>query len=79
MGYRNTARRALFVNSMASAIPRMMGCDGEQPLWESLGNILGADSFQGDNKKTCWQTFFDSGSAWGTEFESEIKRLKALR
>ena len=79
MGYRNTARRALFVNSVASAIPQMMGCDGEQPLWASLGNILGADSFHGDNKKTCWQTFFDSGSAWGAEFESEIKRLKALR
>jgi len=79
MGYRNTAIRALFVNSVASAIPQMMGCDGEQLLWAPLGNILGADSFQGDNKRACWQTFFDSGSAWGTEFESEIKRPKALR
>ena len=59
-GNRNTARRALFVNSMASVIPQMMGYDGEQPLRASLGNILGADSLQGDNKKTCWQTFFDS-------------------
>ena len=45
----------------------------------SLGKIFGADSFQGDNKKTCWQIFFDSRSAWGAEFETEIKLLKALR
>ena len=56
----------------------MMG-DGETaPLWASLGDILGSDSFTEANADRCWQTFFNSGSAWATEFQSEIDRLKAL-
>ena len=78
MGYRNTARRSLFVNALSSALPQMMG-DGETaPLWASLGDILGSDSFTEANADHCWQTFFNSGSAWATEFQSEIDRLKAL-
>ena len=78
MGYRNTERRSLFVNALSSALPQMMG-DGETaPLWASLGDILGSDSFTEANADHCWQTFFNSGSAWATEFQSEIVRLKAL-
>ena len=78
MGYRNTERRSLFVNALSSALPQMMG-DGETaPLWASLGDILGSDSFTEANADHCWQTFFNSGSAWATEFQSEIVRLKAI-
>ena len=78
MGYRNTARRALFVNALCSALPQMMG-DGETtPLWASLGDILGSDSFTEANTDHCWQTFFNSGSRWASELQSEIDRLKAL-
>ena len=55
----------------------MMG-DGETaPLWALLGDILGSDSFTEANADHCWQTFFNSGSAWATEFQSEIARLKS--
>ena len=78
MGFRNTARRSLFVNALSSALPQMMG-DGETtPLWASLEDILGSDSFTEANADHCWQTFFNSGSTWASEFRSEIDRLKAL-
>ena len=77
MGYRNTARCSLFANALSSALPQMMG-DGETaPLWASLGDILGSDSFTKANTDHCWQTSFNSGSAWATEFQSEIDRLNA--
>ena len=31
------------------------------------------------NIDTCWQTLFDSGSEWATEFKTEIARIKGLR
>ena len=57
----------------------MMGNETRQPLWPSLENVLGADSFKKTNVDTCWQTFFDSGSVWATEFKTEIARIKELR
>ena len=78
-GYRNTARRAAFINTIANALPQMMGNETRQPLWSSLENVLGADSFKKNDVDTCWQTFFDSGSVWATEFKSEIARIKELR
>ena len=71
MGYRSTTRRALFINALAIALPQMMGNERTQPLWPSLAGVLGADSF--NHVKTCWQTFFDSGSEWAAEFKSEIQ------
>ena len=78
-GYRNTARRAAFINAIANALPQMMGNETRQPLWSSLENVLGAESFKKNDVDTCWQTFFDSGSVWATEFKSEIARIKELR
>jgi hypothetical protein len=79
MGYRNKTRRALFINALANALPKMMGNERTQPLWPSLADVLGADSFKKNQVDTCWQTFFDSGSEWAAEFKSEIKRVKGLR
>ena len=78
-GYRNTARRAAFINAIANALPQMMGNETRQPPWPSLENVLGADSFKKNDVDTCWQTFFDSGSVWAIEFKSEIARIKELR
>ena len=71
-GYRNTARRAAFINAIANALPKMMGNETRQPLWSSLESVLGADSLKKNDVDTCWQTFFDSGSEWAIEFKSEI-------
>ena len=62
MGYRNTERRALFINTVISALPQMVGNETTAPLWELLRDVIGADSFKEDNVGTCWQRFFDSGS-----------------
>jgi len=56
----------------------MMGDGDTAPLWASLGDILGGDSFTETNADQYWQTFFNSGSTWASEFRSEIDRLKAL-
>ena len=56
-----------------------MGDERTQPLWPSLADVLGAESFKKNHVKTCWQTFFDSGSEWAAEFKSEIQRVKDLR
>ena len=79
MGYRNTTRRALFINALANALPKMMGNERTKPLWPSLADVLGADSFRKNHVDTCWQTLLDSGSEWAAEFKSEIKRDKELR
>jgi hypothetical protein len=79
MGYRKTARRALFINALANALPTMIGSKRTQPLWPSLADALGADSFKKNHGDTCWQTLLDSGSEWAAEFKSEIKRVKELR
>jgi hypothetical protein len=59
MGYRNTTRRALFVNALANALPKMMGNERTQPLWPSLADALGADSFKKNHVGTCWQTLLE--------------------
>ena len=41
--------------------------------------MLRAGSFKKTNVDTCWQTFFDLGSVWATEFKTEIARIKELR
>ena len=61
-GYRNTARRAAFINAIANALPQMMGNETRQPLWPSLENVLGAGFLKKTNVDKYWQTFFDSGS-----------------
>ena len=76
MGYRNTTRRALFINALANALPKMMGNERTKPLWPSLADALGADSFRKNHVDTCLQTLLDSGSEWAAEFKSEIKRDK---
>ena len=55
MGYRNTERRALFINAINSALPQMMGNERTAPLWASLADVIGADSFKEENAGTCWQ------------------------
>ena len=52
MGYRSTTRRALFINALAYALPQMMGNERTQPLWPSLADVLGADSFKKNHLKT---------------------------
>ena len=79
MGYRNTTRRALFINALANALPQMMGNERTQLLWPSLVDVPGADSFKKNQVDTCWQTLLDSESEWAAEFKSEIKRVKELR
>ena len=79
MDYRNTERRALFINAINSALPQMMGNERTAPLWASLADVIGADSFKEGNVGTCWQHFFDSGSEFAKEFDSEITRMKELR
>ena len=68
-----------FINALANALPQMMGNETRQPLWPSLENVLGDDYFKQTNVNTCWETFFDSGSEWATEFKTEIARIKELR
>ena len=78
-GYRNTERRAVFLNTLNNVLPQMTG-DGKKPgLWPSLATVLGADSFKEGNEATRWETFFASESAWAMELESEIERVKSLR
>ena len=54
MGYRNTTRRALFINALANALPQMMGNERTQLLWQSLVDVPGADSFKKNQVDTCW-------------------------
>ena len=42
MGYRNTERRVLFINTVISALPQMMGNETAAPLWASLRDVIGA-------------------------------------
>ena len=78
-GFRNTQRRAVFLNAMNNTMPQMIG-DGVTPgLWPDLAPTLGANSFRKGNEKERWKFFFESGSAWATELELEIRRVKDLR
>ena len=57
VGYRDTAPREALINAFANALPQMMGNEIRQPLWPSLKNVLGADSFKKKNVDTCWKNF----------------------
>ena len=64
---------------MNNIMPQMIG-DGVTPgLWPDLAPTLGANSFRKGNEKERWKFFFESGSAWATELELEIRRVKDLR
>ena len=78
-GYRNTERRAVFLNALNNALPQIAGTESAPTLWPELVTLLGEDSFKKDNEETRWQAFFASDSAWATEMQSEITRVKGLR
>jgi hypothetical protein len=78
-GFRNTERRAVFLNTLNNVLPQMVGTAAAPGLWPSLAPILGADSFKEGHEETRWEAFFSSGSKWAQELESEIERVKALR
>jgi hypothetical protein len=78
-GFRNTERRAVFLNTLNNTLPQMVGTSSTPGLWPSLAPILGADSFKEGHEETRWQAFFSSESRWAQELEAEIERVKALR
>ena len=45
----------------------------------SLGDVIGAGSFNENHNTALWQRFFDSGSEFAAELDSEITRVKQLR
>jgi hypothetical protein len=77
-GFRNTERRAVFLNTLNNVLPQMVGTD-TPGLWPALATILGADSFKKGNEEARWEVFLSSESKWAQELESEIERVKALR
>ena len=76
VGYRNTMRREAITCVLANALPQMIGNETRQPLWPSLENVLGTDSFKKTNVDTCWQTYLDLGPECVTELKSEAPRIK---
>jgi len=81
-GYRITAERAPFLNSVLAALPRMSGTPTELPLWASLSGIIGDRSVYdkaNTPESSCWTTFFASGSRWAQEMRDEIARVRGLR
>ena len=63
------------LNTLHTVVPAMVG--GEQLLWGELTEVLGdAGAFEPEGKSRRWTTFFDSGSAFGAELRSEIRRAK---
>jgi hypothetical protein len=78
-GYRNTSKRAPFLNTMNNVLPQMAGEENNHALWPTLVPIFGAESFKSEEYEKRWEVFFSSGSEWAKELESEIIRVKDLR
>ena len=75
LDFRPHAERYPMLNALYTIVSSMVG--GEQPLWRELAELLGgAEAFEPSGKACRWTTFFDSGSAFGTELRSEIQRAK---
>ena len=81
-GYRLTAERIPFLNSLFSALPAISGSAAQAPLWPSLAPIVGGRSvYDKDSKpeEQCWTTFFASGCRMAREMQEEIARTRRLR
>ena len=81
-GFRPTAERIPFLNSLFSALPAISGSTTQAPLWPSLAPIVGGRSvYDKDSKpeEQCWATFFASGCQTAREMQEEITRTRRLR
>ena len=77
-GYRRTERRAPFLNNLNKALPQMAGNGDSSALWPSLSDVLGSAIPHTDIEGGRWATFFQSGSQWAAEMQSEIERVTSL-
>ena len=79
-GYRVTAERAPFLNSLNLVAPQLLpGPNETGGLWPSLASVFGAGSFTDANKENRWSAFYASGSKYGTQLREEWLRLQGLR
>ena len=44
-------------------------------LWNSLGDVLGAGSFDDDELDNRWSFFFESGCSFGQDFKTLTERI----
>jgi hypothetical protein len=80
------SHRAPFLNCLNSILPLCLNPiapDGVTinscGFWNSLGSILGLESFHPANEDNRWNTFFTSGSQYGIELKNEWLRLQDIR
>jgi len=81
-GFRPTAERIPFLNSLFSALPAISGSTAQAPLWPSLAPIAGGWSvYDKDSKpeEQCWATFFASGCRMAREMQEETAQTRHLR
>ena len=81
-GFRPTAERIPFINSLFSALPANSGSTAQAPLWPSLAPIVGGRGvYDKDSKpeEQFWTTFFASGCCMAREMQEEIARIRRLR
>ena len=79
-GYRNTERRAPFLNAINKVLPQTTGDRHEDPgLWPSLASMLGKESFHSGGENKRWERFFQSSNPWAEEMKAEIERVKTLQ
>ena len=80
-GFRLTAGRIPFLNSLFNALPAISGSTAQAPLWPSLAHIVGDRSIydkDSNPEEQCWTTFFASECRMAREMKEEIARTRHL-
>ena len=78
-GFRPTAERALFLNTLNNVAPQLLATERTRGLWPSLDSVFGAGSFNADNAATRWDAFYASGSRFALALRSEWGRVQQAR
>ena len=74
-GFRPTARRAQFLNTLNTVAPQLIATEHTRGLWASLSSVFGDGSFDDANSATRWTRFHASGSRYAQALASEWRRL----
>ena len=81
LGWRPLTKRYLALNSLNNVMPQAIDRRTNagfivNGLWISLGDVIGAGSFDDDKKDNRWFFVFESGYSFGQDFKTLTERIK---